>query len=68
MLQTSLLHYEYILSHCQPAYMAHLHVTFAIVRSGTSDLILALSIVGIGILPLQLLTSTFIIIVRLLEK
>lgn len=57
MLQTSLLHYEYILSHCQPAYMAHLQVTFAIARSGTSDLILALSIVGIGILPLQLLTS-----------
>ncbi|GHJ86096.1 hypothetical protein NliqN6_2498 [Naganishia liquefaciens] len=57
MLQTSLLHYEYILSHCQPAYMAHLSVTFAITRSGTSDLILALSVVGIGILPLQLLTS-----------
>jgi magnesium transporter len=57
MLQTSLLHYEYILAHCQPAYMAHLQVTFAIARSGTSDLILALSIVAIGILPLQLLTS-----------
>ncbi|KAJ9107477.1 hypothetical protein QFC21_000930 [Naganishia friedmannii] len=59
MLQTSLLHYEYILSHCQPAYMAHLNVTFAIARSGTSDLILALSVVGIGILPLQFITGMF---------
>lgn len=54
MLQTSLSHYEYILSHCQPAYMSHLSVTFSIARGSTSSLVLALSCVTIGVLPAQM--------------
>lgn len=54
LLQTSLYHYEYILAHCQPAYLSYLNVSIADSRSGTDRLILALSTVAIGILPMQL--------------
>jgi magnesium transporter len=54
LLQTSLHHYEYILSHCQPAYLSHLSVSFSFARGGTDKAILALSTVTIGVLPMQL--------------
>jgi len=53
-LQTSLNHYEYILSHCQPAYMSYLNVTSTIVRGDISNLILALSCVTVGYMPMVL--------------
>jgi Mg2+ and Co2+ transporter CorA len=56
MLQTSLNHYEYILSHCQPAYMSYLGVTSSIVRGDISNMILALSCVTVGYLPMQFVT------------
>lgn len=59
MLQSSLSHYEYILSHCQPAYMSHLGVTSTVARGSTDELILALSCVTIGILPMQVLVGLF---------
>jgi hypothetical protein len=57
LLQTSLMHYEYILSHCQPAYLSHLQVSFHITRGGIAKHILALSVVTISILPMQFVTS-----------
>lgn len=59
LLQTSLMHYEYILSHCQPAYLSHLQVSFHITRGGIAKHILALSVVTISILPMQFVTSKF---------
>lgn len=59
MLQTSLNHYEYILSRAQPAYMAHLRVAHHIVRGDISTLILAFSAVSIGYLPMQFVTGMF---------
>lgn len=53
LLQTSLYHYEYILSHCQPAYLSYLSVSSSFAKGGTDRLILALSTVSIGILPMQ---------------
>jgi Mg2+ and Co2+ transporter CorA len=59
LLQTSLYHYEYILSHCQPAYLSYLNVSSAQSRGGTDVLILTLSTVSIGILPMQLFIGMF---------
>lgn len=59
LLQTSLYHYEYILSHCQPAYLSYLQVSGTLSRGGTDKLILALSTVTIGILPMQLVLGLF---------
>lgn len=59
MLQTSLNHYEYILSHCQPAYMSYLGVTSSIVRGDISNMILALSCVTVGYLPMQFVTCAY---------
>ncbi|WWC89067.1 uncharacterized protein L201_003985 [Kwoniella dendrophila CBS 6074] len=59
LLQTSLYHYEYILSHCQPAYLSHLNVSFSFARGGTDQAILALTTVTISILPMQLVLSLF---------
>ncbi|WWC94542.1 hypothetical protein V866_001388 [Kwoniella sp. B9012] len=59
LLQTSLYHYEYILSHCQPAYLSHLNVSFSFARGGTDQAILALSTVTISILPMQFILSLF---------
>lgn len=59
LLQTSLYHYEYILAHCQPAYLSYLNVSGAQSRGGTDMLILALSTVSMGILPMQLITGLF---------
>ena len=53
LLQTSLNHYEYILSHCQPAYLSHLSVSFSFARGGVDRGILALSTVTISMLPMQ---------------
>lgn len=63
LLETSLFHYEYILSHCQPAYLSHLNVGFSFVRGKRDRAILALSTVTISILPMQFITckSTFTI-------
>jgi Mg2+ and Co2+ transporter CorA len=58
LLQTSLQHYEYILSHCQPAYLSHLHVSFNATRGSIATNILILSVVTISILPLQFITGT----------
>ncbi|TYJ51764.1 hypothetical protein B9479_007656 [Cryptococcus floricola] len=57
LLQTSLLHYEYILSHCQPAYLSHLRISLAFTRGRISQSILALSTVAISVLPMQFITS-----------
>ena len=57
LLQNSLLHYEYILSHCQPAYLSHLNLSFKIAKGRSDHAILALSTVAVGVLPLQLVTS-----------
>ncbi|WVR06776.1 hypothetical protein IAU60_003811 [Kwoniella sp. DSM 27419] len=59
LLQTSLYHYEYILSHCQPAYLSHLNVSFSFARGGTDKAILALSTVTISVLPMQFVISLF---------
>jgi magnesium transporter len=59
LLQTSLYHYEYILSHCQPAYLSHLSVAFSLAKGGTDKAILALSVVSIGVLPMQVLIGKF---------
>ncbi|KAK4687837.1 magnesium transporter, partial [Tremellales sp. Uapishka_1] len=59
LLQTSLNHYEYILSHCQPAYLSHLSVSSSLARGGTDKAILALSTVTISILPMQLVIGLF---------
>jgi len=55
LLQNSLMHYEYILSHCQPAYLSHLSVSFGMSKGRSDQAILALSTVAIGILPMQLI-------------
>jgi hypothetical protein len=57
MLETSLLHHETVLRHCQSAYTAHLGTAFAITRVQTDQAILALSIVSIGVLPMQFVVS-----------
>ncbi|WWD17006.1 hypothetical protein CI109_101442 [Kwoniella shandongensis] len=59
LLQTSLYHYEYILGHCQPAYLSHLNVSFSFARGGTDQAILALSVVAFSILPMQLILGLF---------
>ncbi|OWZ60459.1 cation transporter [Cryptococcus neoformans c45] len=59
LLQNSLYHYEYILSHCQPAYLSHLNVSFAVTKGRTDQAILALSVVAISILPMQFITGLF---------
>lgn len=58
LLQTSLYHYEYILANCQPAYISYLQVTGSTSRGDISSLILALSTVSIGILPMQFVLGT----------
>lgn len=57
LMQTSLNHYEYILSHCQPAYLSHLNLAFSFTRGNISRSILALSTVTISILPMQFITG-----------
>jgi Mg2+ and Co2+ transporter CorA len=57
LLQTSLYHYEYILANCQPAYISYLQVSGSTSRGNISTLVLALSVVTIGILPMQFVTS-----------
>lgn len=64
-LQTSLYHYEYILSQCQPTYTSYIRVINKLSRGNTDDLILALSVVTISILPMQFITSMFSINVRI---
>ncbi|BEJ08924.1 hypothetical protein CcaverHIS641_0510180 [Cutaneotrichosporon cavernicola] len=59
LLQTSLYHYEYILANCQPAYISHLHVSGSTSRGNISTLVLALSVVTIGTLPMQFVTGMF---------
>lgn len=59
LLQNSLYHYEYILSHCQPAYLSHLNVSYAFTKGRTDQAILALSVVAISILPMQFITGLF---------
>ncbi|KAL1411370.1 hypothetical protein Q8F55_002326 [Vanrija albida] len=59
LLQTSFYHYDYILSHCQPAYMSYLRVANALSRGSTDILILSLSVVTVGILPMQCLVGMF---------
>lgn len=59
LLQTSLYHYEYILAHCQPAYLSYLSVSSSFAKGGTDKLILALSTVSIGILPMQVVIGMF---------
>ncbi|CAK9781178.1 hypothetical protein CC85DRAFT_266265 [Cutaneotrichosporon oleaginosum] len=59
LLQTSLYHYEYILANCQPAYISYLQVSGSTSRGNISNLVLALSVVTIGILPMQFVTSSF---------
>ncbi|EIW66008.1 hypothetical protein TREMEDRAFT_35729, partial [Tremella mesenterica DSM 1558] len=59
LLQTSLNHYEAILSHCQPAYLSQLRVSFAFARGGTDQAILALSTVSMSILPMMLVIGAF---------
>ena len=57
LLQNSLYHYEYILSHCQPAYISQLNFSFKVAKGRSDQAIMALSVVAIGILPMQLVTS-----------
>lgn len=61
LLQNSLQHYEYILSHCQPAYISHLNLGFKIAKGRSDKAILALSTVAIGVLPMQLVVSEYTI-------
>lgn len=53
LLQTSLYHYEYILAHCQPSYMSYLRMSGKFARGDTDKLILALTTITVGILPMQ---------------
>lgn len=54
-LQGTLLHYEYLLSQAQPAYLAQLRVRLSIARSGTDKAILRVTYIAVGILPVQFL-------------
>ncbi|CDZ98210.1 Mg2 transporter protein, CorA-like/Zinc transport protein ZntB [Phaffia rhodozyma] len=58
-LQSTLLHYEYLLSQAQPAYLAQLQVRLSMTRARSDRAILRLSYVAIGILPVQFITSSF---------
>jgi hypothetical protein len=62
LLQTSLYHYEYILSHCHPAYLSQLSLTFTLVKRGISQSILALSTVTISVLPMQFVTGELLVV------
>ncbi len=57
MLETSLLHHENVLNHCQSAYISHIGVSFSLARGQTDESILALSIVTIGVMPMQFVVS-----------
>ena len=65
LLQTSLYHYEYILAHCQPAYLSHVRWSYNITRRLISKKILVLSTVTVTILPLQTVTGIFSMNVRI---
>lgn len=65
LLQTSLYHYEYILAHCQPAYLSHIRWSYNITRRLISKKILVLSTVTVTILPLQTVTGIFSMNVRI---
>ncbi|ORY26334.1 hypothetical protein BCR39DRAFT_498322 [Naematelia encephala] len=65
LLQTSLFHYEYMLAHCQPAYLSHLSVSFTLAKGGTDKAILALSTVTISVLPMQFICGLFSMNIRI---
>jgi hypothetical protein len=54
-MQGTLLHYDRILSQAQPAYVSHLRLNLFAAKSGTDKSILGLSIVSIGVIPMQVL-------------
>ncbi|KAL7415480.1 hypothetical protein BDY24DRAFT_383090 [Mrakia frigida] len=58
-MQSTLLHYEQILSQAQPAYVSQLRVSLAVTRGVTDKAILSLSVVSIGILPMQFISGMF---------
>lgn len=57
-MQSTLLHYEQILSQAQPAYVSQLRVSLAVTRGVTDKAILSLSVVSIGILPMQFISGS----------
>ena len=54
-LQQSLGHYEHMLSQSHPTYLMNLRVTISRARASSDGAILILTIVSIGVLPLQIL-------------
>jgi Mg2+ and Co2+ transporter CorA len=57
-MQGTLLHYDRILSQAQPAYVSHLRLNLFAAKSGTDKAILGLSIVSIGVIPMQVLCGS----------
>ena len=58
-MQSTLLHSEQILAQAQPAYVSQLRVSAAVARGITDSSILKLSVVTIGILPMQFVSGIF---------
>ena len=56
-MQATLLHSEQILAQAQPAYVSQLRVSAAVARGITDSSILKLSVVAIGVLPMQFVSG-----------
>lgn len=57
MLETSLRHFDYILSHCQPAYMSHINVSYGYQRGRTDQFLVVLTGITIGTLPIAVMVG-----------
>lgn len=53
LLEKSLSHQEYVLSHCQPAYLSHLNVTISYFRAQRDRILLGLTTVTIAVFTMQ---------------
>lgn len=54
LLEKSLNHQEYVLAHCQPAYLSHLNVTISYFRAQRDRILLGLTTVTIAVFSMQL--------------
>ena len=58
LLEKSLNHQEYVLAHCQPAYLSHLNVTIGYFRAQRDRILLGLTTVTIAVFSMQLCSGT----------
>lgn len=58
LLEKSLNHQEYVLAHCQPAYLSHLNVTISYFRAQRDRILLGLTTVTIAVFTMQLCSGT----------